>query len=166
MSTTVRLGVLGGAFTALVLAGLLASGDGLLTLASPGGLQNPGFEDGLDPWVIQSAPDVVSVVDQEGPADFQMYADRRITVEPYRGRLMLRLGSPKRLAESQKVGANTVRQTFVSDRSSLEFAFRLFSWEHRGSDVFAFDLRDQSGKVPPNLVVSDMDTGGPLVVTM
>ncbi|MDP3062879.1 MAG: hypothetical protein Q8O40_06690 [Chloroflexota bacterium] len=44
-------------------------------------------------------------MDSEGPAESSTYADMgNITVSPFRGRLMLRLGTPKRLAESQGRG--------------------------------------------------------------
>ncbi len=129
-----------------LLAVALLRGD--VSQASPLGLLNPGFESGVldgSPanWTVVSAVDAVKVVDSEGPAEFATYADMgNITVSPYKGNLMLRLGTPKRIAESQNRGANTVSQTFSSVRSNLKFAFRLFSWEQRGNDLFMFDLKD------------------------
>jgi PKD repeat protein len=167
MLTTRRLGAISVAFVTLVLIGLLAWRDGPPTLASPGGLANPGFEDGLDPWVIQSAADAATVVGQEGPADFQTYADQGITVSPFLGDLMLRLGSPKRIAEKQEWGASAVFQTFTSDRDTLRFAFRLFSWEHRGDDVFRFELEDNvTGRTVFPVRDPDDPAGGPIKVTL
>src|SRR5512139_3175671 len=70
-----------------------------------------------------------------------------ITVSPYRGNLMLRTGTPQRLAQNQNKGNNIARQTFSSTNSSLEFAFRVFSWEHRGQDLVKFDIKDGPNSV-------------------
>ncbi|MBI4340271.1 MAG: hypothetical protein HY680_10040, partial [Chloroflexi bacterium] len=136
-------------FAALLLA---APASGILALS--GGLLNPGFEEGqLDGppqhWVVgppSPAPDAALVVDSEGSSEFATYGDMGgVTVSPYKGVLMLRLGTPKRLAESQNRGDNTVSQSFVAQRDSLKFAFRLFSWEFRGYDLFKFNLTRQDG---------------------
>ncbi|MFC1897248.1 PKD domain-containing protein [Chloroflexota bacterium] len=113
-----------------------------------GGLQNSGFESGdIDPWIIEPdpPPDTAEVVGEEGPADYKTYSATNTTASPYRGDYMLRLGSPKSISEKQQKGMNTVSQTFTANTSSLRFAFRLFSWEHRGNDSFGFDLK--SGEV-------------------
>ncbi|MBI4297285.1 MAG: PKD domain-containing protein, partial [Chloroflexi bacterium] len=139
---------------ALLLMSILSFGGPATSAAATGPLQNPGFEGGVNPttgaplyWTVVSAPDAVKVVGTEGPADFPTYADANngdiagdITVSPYKGDLMLRLGSPKRIAESQNTGRNTVSQTFTPSRDTLKFSFRLFSWESRGRDVFSFNL--------------------------
>jgi len=111
------------------------------------GLQNPGFEGATlggfpDAWdVAQPVPDTVKVVQAEGPADFPTYADMgNITVSPHKGSQMLRLGQPKRIAEAQSAGANTVSQTFTASQSTLKFSFRVFSWEFRGNDRVGFNL--------------------------
>ena len=124
------------------------------TTSGAGGLLNPGFEDGAlggapANWtVVQPVGDSVTVVDTETPAEFGTFADMgNITVTPNRGNAMLRLGTPKRGSENQQRGANTVRQAFTSDQTSLRFAFRLFSWEPRGLDQFSFNLTDGSASV-------------------
>jgi len=122
--------------------------------AAPPGLLNPGFEDGIlggapkDWTIVNPVVDPISVADAEGPADFPTYADMgNVSVVPFKGSLMLREGTPKRVAESQNKGNNTVRQTFASDGSVLRFAFRVFSWEHRDNDIFKFDLKSGPSSV-------------------
>src|SRR3990170_3466963 len=112
-----RPGVPIAALVLLALSGLFSGWDAAPTLASPGGLVNPGFEDGVlngspSGWtVVQPVPDAVKVVGTEGPSQFPAYADMgNVTVAPFKGTLMLRLGSPKRLAESQNRNPNLVRQ--------------------------------------------------------
>lgn len=110
-------------------------------------LLNPGFEAGVlngapASWtVVSPVGDSVKVVDAETPAEYGTYVDMgNITVQPNGGSAMLRLGTPKRGAENQNRGLNTVSQTFTSSQTSVRFAFRLFSWEHRDNDRFAFNL--------------------------
>src|SRR3972149_1129322 len=116
------------------------------------GLQNPGFETGsLDGkpnnWNVVTAADAVKVVDAEGPGEFAAYKDmNNVTVYPYKGIYMLRQGTPKKSAEKQPAGVNSVNQTFQSNSNPISFSFRLFSWEFRGQDVFRFNLTDSSGK--------------------
>jgi len=108
-------------------------------------LQNPGFETGsLTPWQAPSPADTALVVGQEG-SEFQTYANLGITVNPKIGNYMLRLGSPKQVAEKQHRGDNIAYQTFSSNQGSLSFAARLFSWEHRGDDSVSIRLKDSSG---------------------
>ncbi len=136
------------AFLSVVLVILLSVGLGLhggspAAVATSGSLQNPGFEDGLLYWtVVEPIPDAVAVVGPEGPNEFPTYADMgNITVSPYKGDYMLRLGNPKSISEKQASGENTVYQLFTSNRSNLKFSFRLFSWEPRNCDLFSFDLQ-------------------------
>ncbi|MEE8347880.1 MAG: PKD domain-containing protein [Dehalococcoidia bacterium] len=158
-----RLGLLSAAFATLVLVALFSASDGSITLASPGGLLNPGFEDGqlggfpVDWDVVQPVPDAVVVVDQEGPADSTTYADQNITVTPFIGELMQRTGSPKQLNQKQVRGENIAFQTFIADQPTLKFAFRIFSWEHRNLDIFRFDLTDG---------VTSVGTLAPITVVM
>src|SRR5438093_9135124 len=75
--------------------------------AAAGGLQNPGFESGLTGWSV-SAADVGQVVGAESSAQCPTYADMgNVTVQPYRGAKALRLGTCKRINESQNKGLNT-----------------------------------------------------------
>ncbi len=122
------------------------------TLAAIGGLQNPGFEDGIlngapKSWTVQQpVPDVAVVVGAEGPSKFATYTDMgNVTVNPAKGNSMLRLGTPKRTAEKQVVGDNTVYQDFTPDSTTLNLSFRLFSWESRGQDIFRFNLTNSTG---------------------
>jgi len=109
-------------------------------------LQNPGFETGsLAPWQATKPADAALVVKQEG-AEFQTYADLGITVIPKIGTYMLRIGTPKQVAEKQVKGNNIVSQSFASHNNSLSFAARLFSWEHRGDDSVVISLKDSKGK--------------------
>ena len=135
----------------LAFIGLVSMNDGPGAQASAGSLINPGFEEGIlhgspKDWTVESEPDVVVVIGSEGPAEVPIYGDLgNITVVPYMGDLMLRIGSPKKVSEKQPSGQNTVSQSFVPSSDTLRFSFRLFSWEHRGNDLFAFDITDAIG---------------------
>src|SRR3990170_2199586 len=108
MFTKSRLVALATAVVTLVVLAFFAWRDGAITQASPGGLLNPGFEAGLASWTVQSSPDAVTVVGAEGPAQFPTYADMGdVTVTPFKGTRMLRLGTPKRISESQNPNLNT-----------------------------------------------------------
>ncbi|MCK4816624.1 hypothetical protein KA005_12715, partial [bacterium] len=120
-----------------------------VNLVFAAGLQNPGFESGLQNWSVDSQADSVLATGNEGAADSGTYADLGIVVNPYIGAQMLRLSGPKQVNENQNSGANTVTQQYVSTQDSLDFVFRLFSWEHRGDDTFRFDVRDGNGKSFP-----------------
>lgn len=173
-----NLGIVGVVLAMTMVAGLVPwSSSSLVGASTAGGLLNAGFEEGIlggypVDWNVPGASDTVKVVGPEGPDQFPAYTvmlDEGEVVEPYRGDLMLRLGSPKGIAESQPVGQNTVRQTFVADRDTLLFSFRLFSWEFRGQDVFSFDLTmiDPSTKKPVSVgQVTAIDGSSPLLVTM
>lgn len=160
-------------FARLSALALIVAAASALPIAAIGGPQqadsaqsllNPGFEDGPlgaapQSWTVASAADSVTVTDTDGPADFATYAEMgNVVVEPNRGDQMLRLGTPKRGSENQNRGVNSVSQTFVSSETSLRFAFRLFSWEHRGNDLFGFDVRSATGSVGT--------LAAPVVVTM
>jgi len=163
---------LGAAAAALLLLALLPlQGARLLQtgLGAGDGPSNLGFEDGvldgapLD-WTVTSAADAVKVVDSEGPSEFSTYADRGITVHPNDGARMLRLATPKKVSQSQPRGSNAVTQTFSSNSGTLSFAFRLFSWEHRGIDTLSFSITDPSA--PGAFTVQDRATGAALVLQM
>jgi hypothetical protein len=129
----------------ILFLGLLPLTHPRATLASDDGLQNLGFEQNFLYWDKGPVADAAVVVDSEGPADFQTYANKNITVDPYQGSYMLRLGTPKSLSQNQNRGENTVKQKFTPDGTSILFSFRLFSWEERGYDSFMFDVQDASG---------------------
>ena len=137
-----------GALLALVLLATNIAGD-----AAGAGLQNAGFEDGtLDgspqSWTVVAAPDAVTVVDAEGVGEFPTYASMgNVTVSPYKGDVMLRLGVPRDQNANQNGGLNTVSQEFSSYSSSLKFSTRLFSWDHRGDDQLLFDIKDKNKSV-------------------
>ena len=140
----------------------ILAGSSLSVSAAADGLQNLGFESGLSGWQVTENADAVLVVGSEGPSDSPVYADKRITVDPFIGESMLRLGTFKEISQNQQRGGNSVSQTFSSHSDTLLFSVRLFSWEHRGDDRFSFNLRDASGSSYP---VTD-ENGGPLVITM
>ncbi len=134
--------------------------------ATNGGLLNPGFENGTANWMIlQPVADTVVVVGAEGPSKFPTYLDmNNVTVLPFKGSSMLRLGAPRKLAENQKRGTNAISQNFTANRNTLRFAFRLFSWEHRGVDSLRVELKDLDN---PTAVFSvTKDDGSPLVLKM
>ncbi|TMB98887.1 MAG: PKD domain-containing protein [Chloroflexi bacterium] len=126
---------------------VLALADTRSGLASTGGLVNPGFESGAAPWVI-SAADVGLVTGTETSAQCATYADMgNLTVAPYKGSKDLRLGGCKRINENENRGLDKASQTFTVKDTTLTFAFRLFSWEHRGYDQFSFDLKSGNTSV-------------------
>src|SRR5206468_2417205 len=82
------------------------------------------------------------------PSEFPTYADMgNVMVSPYKGNLMLRVGTPQRLSQNQARGNNTVTQAFSSTRPYLKVAFRVFSWETRGQDQVTIDLKDHNTSV-------------------
>jgi PKD repeat protein len=151
MTLRLRLAVV----PALAVACLVAVDRGPLSLNATSGIVNEGFEDGtLDglpsDWSA-TAPETqgVKVVDAEGPGEFPTYADMgNVTVSPYRGDRMLRLGGvPRQIAQHQDRGAYAASQVFTPGDTTIQFAFRLFSWEHRGTDELRFNLFDGTGSV-------------------
>lgn len=122
---------------------------------------NPGFENGLTSWSEDSSADIVTVVGSEGSENATVYADFGIDVTPYIGDSALRLGSVMNINEHHNRGDNTVSQTFPSTSDTALFSFRIFSWEHRGDDIFSFDLRDANGN--SGFALSDQD-GNPLSI--
>ncbi|HEU4430278.1 MAG TPA: hypothetical protein VFT98_16075 [Myxococcota bacterium] len=136
----------------------------------PGGLQNAGFEQGAIgsaplSWTVAAAVDRAVTTGGEGSAQFQIYQDRQITVTPFRGAQMLRLGTPKRLAESQPRGSNAVTQTFHSLNGELVLAARFFSFEHRGNDKFILSVVDPASPTT-RFPVSDAVTDGPFTLPL
>jgi len=147
---------------AVFLAGFLIQSH---TVAAAEDLQNAGFETGsLAPWQASSPADAALVVGTEG-ATFQTYANLGITVNPKIGNYMVRLGSPKQVAEKQPRGNNIVSQSFSSNHNKLSFAARLFSWEHRGDDMVSIRLMDKKGKDISGITVSG-ENGIPLTLSL
>ena len=105
---------------------------------------NLGFEDGVlggEPtgWTVGPDADGVTVVDEETGADSPTYATTNTVVTPYNGTRMLRLGTPKDIAETQPADATTVSQQFVvADGEEVVVAARIFSWEFRDIDRAGF----------------------------
>lgn len=141
-------GVLLVALIATVLVSSITGGAASIR-ASAQGPANLGFEDGVSGgvpigWTADPVADVAVVVSSEGPPAFSYYPE---IVNPYRGDLMLRIGTPKKTNEKQESGPTTVSQTFTPVSESLRLAFRLISWEHRGNDYLVIDLADDTGSV-------------------
>jgi hypothetical protein len=151
---------------AVASASLFALAIGALVRASSPlpGLQNAGFELGAigsapQAWTVAAAADRVVTTGAEGPASFGVYADRNLTVSPYRGAQMLRLGTPKRISEAQTRGSNAVTQQFASASSELVLSLRAFSFEHRGYDKLIVSVVDPS-QPARSFPVSDALAGG------
>jgi alpha-tubulin suppressor-like RCC1 family protein/sugar lactone lactonase YvrE len=112
--------------------------------ATGSGVVNPGFEQGLLGWRhATGTADSAVVVAAEGPQQFPVYDTRGVTVDPFTGDRMLRLGLP-RPKGSQPKGTTTVSQTFTPTSSTMLIALRVFSWEFRGEDEITIDLTDAS----------------------
>jgi hypothetical protein len=130
----------------IAVGAVLASAGVAVASTSTAGVENPGFEQGLDSWRVSAgAADAATVVAVEGSADFPVYTSRGVTVTPRAGQHMLRLGKP-RPNGSQPRGVTTVSQTFTPTSSMLRVAVRVFSWEFRSEDAVVIDLRDASGR--------------------
>ena len=112
--------------------------------AAADGPVNLGFEEGVlgghpSGWLVGPDTDGVTVVDEETGTDSPTYASTNTVVSPYNGTRMLRLGTPKDVAETQSTGPTTVTQQFdVPDGASVVVAARVFSWEFRDIDRVAF----------------------------
>ncbi len=131
---------------ALVVAGVLA---GQSALFAAQGLQNPGFEEGLDHWTVTApAAGNAAVVGTETPSAYPTYLKMgNATVAPVTGDKMLRIGIPQGKDKHQVRGVTTVKQTFVTETDRLALSFRLFSWEHRdGRDAFVVDIKRSNGQ--------------------
>jgi hypothetical protein len=134
------------ALVVLALAGI-SLGDPSSGAASPGGLLNPGFESGLAGWTATAA-DVALVVGTDSSTQCPTYTDMGVaSVQPFKGLKALRLGGCKKINESQNRGDNKASQTFTADAALLRFSFRLYSWEHRGYDLFSFDLKSDNQSI-------------------
>lgn len=118
-------------------------------------LKNPGFEDGLSEWSIDSKVDSVAVVPES--------TDEGILITPKTGGYMLRLGSPKKQNEKQEWGDNTVTQLFTPSGGKHTFAFRLFSWDHRQDDTLRFGIKSAGSGVFP---ISGADGTTPLTISV
>ena len=114
-------------------------------VAAAVGPRNLGFEGNLAPWIPNPAPPAVGtpvVVAAEGPGQFPVYTDMGVlTVDPWGGQMMLRLGVPKGTDSNQVKGVESVSQTFVSDGREIVVAYRLFTYDHRSGDVFDIDVK-------------------------
>ncbi len=111
-----------------------------------------GFEDGLGGWMKTNQADPIEIVEAEGPDQFAVYDDLNVTVLPYQGKFMLRLGTPKQGNETQTRGINTISQEFVANTTGVSVALRLFSLDHRGDDILRISLTDAYGSpVEPGL---------------
>ena len=110
-------------------------------LAQDGPL-NLGFEDGDANWNIIQEAEFVGVVGAEGPSVSSSYEDLNLTIEPFNGNKMLRLGTPKKKNEKMQTGLNRVSQTFISTNESIVISVRMFGWEHREQrDTFSVDVK-------------------------
>ena len=144
------------------LVAVLAAPTGTRHASSYGaGLIDPGFEvsnlgsSPSAPWQTESASDSVTVVATD---TFDIANGNNtgasITVHPHMGDQMLRAGTPRKVAERQASGDNRVSQEFTPASSTLQVAFRLFSWEHRGDDQFSIELNRVSDGTPVGTLVS------------
>jgi len=131
---------------------------------------NLGFEDGVSNWeIIEPVAESIVVKSADGPVDSTTYADLNLTVKPFDGSNMLRLGTPKQKNEKMEQGSNTITQTFNSFNDSVVISFRLFGWEHREErDTFTVDIKKNSdhSETFPVSGISGSDTTDGLSVDM
>ena len=141
--------VAGFAVSALLMAAPLSSA----LAASNLGFEQPPLPDGTPPGWTLTAADRAVLTDGEDGSDFTIYADYSISVPPLQGLRSLRLGTPKRIDESQNRGTNSaLSDGFVPAGTSLNLAFRLFSLEHRGDDQLIIEVLDD----PADAVVANL----------
>jgi hypothetical protein len=108
----------------------------------------PGFSNGFEDndfggWEIisRAGPNEIEIVGAEGSDQFPVYGNELDElVEPYKGELMLRMGTPKTRNETQPRGVNAISQEFEATSNSISMALRLFSLDHRGDDILRITL--------------------------
>jgi hypothetical protein len=136
-------------------------------LPPSGGIQNAGFETGT----VGAAPPswtangTAITVGAEGPAQFPIYQDKGVTVVPYRGARMARLGIPVTAFKAGASGDNALSQTFSSTSASLLLVTRIFSWEERGRDIVSITITDPSNPTA-TFPVTDPLSGGAFVLPL
>ncbi len=139
--------------SALVAAGLVPLGAIAVAEEHAAGPVNLGFEAPWTAgaplgWSVGAETDDVAVVDEETGEDSPSYVDPPVTITPHAGDQMLRIGTPKLIAETQEQGPTSVTQTFVADGSSLTVAARILSWEFRDNDQVSIDAPGASLAAP------------------
>jgi hypothetical protein len=114
---------------------------------------NPGFEDDLTGWnIVEPVADSVTVTGSDSFYVSNSKHGSPVSVDPYQGEKMLRLGTPKKENQKQPKGNNSVEQTFAATEESITISFRLCSWENRGDDSFLIDIQDPyTGESVPGL---------------
>ena len=60
---------------------------------------------------------------------------------------MLRIGIPKGTDSHQAKGVTKISQTFTSDGSDIGLAYRIFTWEHKDTDVLVIDVKQGTKSV-------------------
>ena len=122
------------------------TGKGATVHLLPTGLRNPGFEEGLKYWdVSMPAGGSATVVGTQGPNQPSIFRELHISVDPYTGVKMLRLGAPKDEDSHQIKGVTSASQQFISDGQDIVVAYRVISFEGRAEDVFSIDVKDAAG---------------------
>ena len=107
----------------------------------PFGLRNSGFEQGLKYWDITQP--VAGNAAAVGPDPIPSIPG--LTVRPFGGEKMLRLGVPKVANSHQVKGVTSASQQFISDGTEIVVAYRIITFDHRIQDVFVVDVKDTSG---------------------
>ena len=153
MRASVRVGsVLLVLATVLVLAGAFCAVGADTARAAYGGVANPGFETApgssayvADSWSIVSQAVVGNAVrlQKDDSTTYPVFAGLNggTVVTPRTGAWMLRIGIPKGTDSHQAKGITKVSQTFVSDGSDIGLAYRVFTWEHKDTDVLVIDVK-------------------------
>ncbi len=130
--------------TGMIFRTIALSLAGFLVAASASAQFSNGFEDNeFGGWEITSraGPNEIEIVGPEGAGQFPVYgSELDLSVEPYNGDLMLRIGTPKTSNETQPRGVNAISQEFEATSDSISVALRLFSLDHRGDDTLRITL--------------------------
>ena len=115
------------------------------TVRLQSGLRNPSFEEFLRYWTV-TQPVVDNAVVIQGADPSPILSDLGITVGPWTGSKMLRLGMPKDKDAHQVKGVTAVSQQFISDGEDILVAYRVITLDSRvDEDVFIVDVKDAQG---------------------
>jgi alpha-tubulin suppressor-like RCC1 family protein len=154
-------------FAVLAIAGavaVLGAGAGAARAAAYGGISNPSFEAPppgagyvAEAWNLVSQATTGNAVRLTGDdgTTYPVFGTMG-AVTPRLGTYMLRIGIPKGTDSHQAKGVTKVSQTFVSDGSDIGVAYRIFTWEHRDTDVLVIDVKKSNGQSVGRLADKEM----------
>lgn len=129
------------------LAGSLGISNANLSIAvyseEPSALANIGFEAGdLTTWMKGTVTEFADVIASDNFID-EDYG-QNITVTPYEGKYMLRLGNPSPKTP-QPIGSNEIIKNITITGPTLSLAYNIFTYDYTGWDHFSYRLTYLNG---------------------